>query len=183
VGCKIAGLALGYAWTFIKGGMLAVMSVWKIVSLAFAANPVGVVVAALAAAAILIITNWQKVKEFFTTIWDKIKPIWEKFANFVKGFWNAISAPFRAIGNLFGKFFGANSAPKIEPKQQKIIEEISIAQLKNSTPINSTKTQNNNFSININGSNVADPKEIKNEIQKMLESRDSGALYDFAEAY
>jgi TP901 family phage tail tape measure protein len=71
VGCKIAGLALGYAWTFIKGGMLAVMSVWKIVSLAFAANPVGVVVAALAAAAILIITNWKKVKEFFSTIWEK----------------------------------------------------------------------------------------------------------------
>jgi phage-related tail protein len=28
VGCKVAGLALGYAWTFIKGGILAVMTVW-----------------------------------------------------------------------------------------------------------------------------------------------------------
>jgi TP901 family phage tail tape measure protein len=73
VGAKVAGLALGYAWTFIKGGILAVMAVWKTVSLAFATNPVGVIVAALAGAALLIITNWEKVKEFFGTIWAKLR--------------------------------------------------------------------------------------------------------------
>jgi TP901 family phage tail tape measure protein len=197
VGCKVAGLALGYAWTFIKGGILAVMTVWKAVSIAFATNPVGVVVAALAAAALLIITNWEKVKEFFSTIWGKIQPIWEKFATFVKGFWDTISAPFKAIGSLFGKFFGGNSAQKIESTQEKtiktegsegkdavrIIKEASAEPFKNVTPISSNKTQNNNFTINVSGKDAADPQEIKKELEKMLESRDSGALYDFAEAY
>jgi phage-related tail protein len=179
VGAKVAGLALGFAWTFIKGGILAVMTIWKIVSLAFAANPIGITIAALAAAAILIITNWKKVKEFFSTIWQKIQPIWEKFAEFVKGFWDTISAPFKAIGGIFNKFFGGASAPKIESKQEKIIKDASHESLKNSTSINTTKTQNNNFTINVTGKNVADPNEIKNEIQKMLESKNSGALYDF----
>jgi hypothetical protein len=140
-------------------------------------------IATLAIIAPLVIRNWGKVKEFFSAFWGKIQPIWEKFMSFVKGFWNTISAPFKAIGNLFGKFFGDDSNIKIESKQKKIIEDISGAPLKNNSQINSTKTQNNNFAININGKDVADPKEIKNEIQKMLDSRDSGALYDFAAAY
>jgi TP901 family phage tail tape measure protein len=183
VGAKVAGLALGYAWTFIQGGFYAVMTIWKTVSIAFAANPVGVIVAALAAAAILVITNWEKVKEFFSTIWEKIRPIWEKFAEFVKGFWDAISAPFKAIGKVWNWITGDKEAIQIESKQEKIIKEASGEPLKNFTPVNSTKTQNNNFTINVSGKDVADPKEIKNEIQKMLESKNSGALYDFAEAY
>jgi phage-related tail protein len=183
VGCKVAGLALGYARTFIKGGILAVMTVWKTVSLAFATNPVGVVVAALAGAALLIITNWGKVKEFFSTIWEKIQPIWEKFAKFVEGFWSTISAPFKAIGKVWNWITGGDETPAVDKKSEKLIKEASGQPLKNATPINSTKTQNNNFTINVNGKDVADPKEIKNEIQKMLESKDSGALYDFAEAY
>jgi TP901 family phage tail tape measure protein len=183
VGAKVAGLALGYAWTFIKGGILAVMTVWKTVSIAFATNPIGVVVAALATAALLIITNWEKVKEFFSTIWEKIQPIWEKFAKFVEGFWDTISAPFKAIGKVWNWITGQAEPGPVDKKSEKIIKEASGQPLKNATPINSTKTQHNNFTININGKDVADPKEIKNEIQKMLESKDSGALYDFAEAY
>jgi TP901 family phage tail tape measure protein len=183
VGAKVAGLALGYAWTFIKGGILAVMTVWKTVSLAFATNPVGVVVAALAGAALLIITNWEKVKEFFSTIWEKIQPIWGKFAKFVEGFWNTISAPFKAIGKAWNWITGGNETLTVDKKSEKIIKEASGQPLKNATSSNSTKTQNNSFTINVNGKDVADPKEIKNEIQKMLESKDSGALYDFAEVY
>jgi TP901 family phage tail tape measure protein len=183
VGAKVAGLALGYAWTFIKGGILAVMTVWKILSIAFATNPVGVVVAALAAAALLIITNWEKVKEFFSTIWAKIQPIWEKFAKFVEGFWNTISAPFKAIGKAWNWITGQAEPGPIKKYSEKIIKDASGQPLKNATQINSTKTQNNSFTINISGKDVSDPKEIKNEIQKMLESKDSGALYDFAEAY
>jgi TP901 family phage tail tape measure protein len=198
VGCKVAGLALGYAWTFIKGGILAVIAAWKAVSIAFTTNPVGMVVAALAAAALLIITNWSKVKEFFNTIWEKIQPIWEKFATFVKGFWNTISAPFKAIGKAWNWLTGSQEVPKnnknetsakkfIEKSESKdavrIIKEASAEPFKNVTPINANKTQNNNFTINVSGKDVADPQEIKKELEKMLESKDSGALYDFAEAY
>jgi TP901 family phage tail tape measure protein len=197
VGCKVAGLALGYAWTFIKGGILAVMTIWKTVSLAFATNTVGVVVAALAGAALLIITNWTKVKEFFSTIWEKIQPIWEKFAEFVKGFWNTISAPFKAIGKAWNWITNqAGRNEDDEAKEEEVIEkskdkkaiktikEAAGEPLKNITPIHSNKTQNNNFTINISGKDVSDPEAIKTEIEKMLESRDSGALYDFvSEAY
>jgi phage-related tail protein len=184
VACKVAGLALGYAWTFIKGGILAVMTIWKTVSLAFATNPVGVVVATLAGAALLIITNWTKVKEFFSTIWEKIQPIWEKFAEFVNGFWNTISAPFKAIGKAWNWITGQAEPGPIKNEKAKIIKDASGTPLKNMTPINSNKTQNNNFTINISGKDVGDPEVIKAEIEKMLESKDSGALYDFvAEAY
>lgn len=184
--CKIAALSLGYAWTFIKGGILAIITVWKSLSLVFATNPVFATVTALGVAATLIIANWTKVKSFFINIWDKVQPIWEKFAEFIKGFWETISAPFKSIGKIISGGFGTSGildSNNTDKNSEKIIKNAAKNPFKNATPIHSNKTQNNNFTINVTGGAAADPKSIKNELQKMLESRDSGALYDFVGGY
>ena len=57
-------------------GIPAVIMGLKALTLAVVTNPIGAAIAGLSVAAALVITNWQKVKDFFSSIWKSItKPI------------------------------------------------------------------------------------------------------------
>nr|WP_253302689.1 phage tail tape measure protein [Wolbachia endosymbiont of Psylliodes chrysocephala] len=96
---KIAVVGFGYAFALVGGGILtfkailqgtllpvltslsarvipAVIMGLKALTLAVVTNPIGAAIAGLSVGAALIIANWQKVKDFFSSIWKSIaKPI------------------------------------------------------------------------------------------------------------
>ncbi|MCM1002557.1 phage tail tape measure protein, partial [Wolbachia pipientis] len=100
---KIAVVGFGYAFALVGGGILtfkailhgtllpvltslsarvipAVIMGLKALTLAVVTNPIGAAIAGLSIGAALVIANWQKVKDFFPSIWKSIvKPIGEFF--------------------------------------------------------------------------------------------------------
>ncbi|TWL84733.1 hypothetical protein CHCC15291_2519 [Bacillus licheniformis] len=69
-------------------------SVIGMVGKAFLTNPILMVVAAIAAAAYLIITNWKPISEFFVNLWEGIKTnaiaAWNSISEFFSGLWSGI---------------------------------------------------------------------------------------------
>lgn len=88
VGFLISGVAtaVGTAakiFMFLSKAIRIVGVAIRIVGIIMAANPIGLVVAAIALGATLIIANWTKVKTFFLNLWPQIKTVG---AALVKGF-------------------------------------------------------------------------------------------------
>lgn len=101
---KLLVLGGGYALTLLQGSVLtlkavlygqlgsalislsarmipAVITGFRALGLAMVSSPIGLVVAGLVAGAAFVITNWQKVKDFFASFWESIiKPIGEAFS-------------------------------------------------------------------------------------------------------
>ena len=97
-------------WVFAKSlVLLAVAGIKKVLTglralaIALVSNPVFAAAALLALAAGLVIMHWDKVKEFFLTIWDKIKPVWEAFAGWVGEWLEKITAPFKWLFSAIDK--------------------------------------------------------------------------------
>ncbi|MEE1920294.1 phage tail tape measure protein, partial [Pseudomonas asiatica] len=83
----VRGLTIaGAAFTAIRVAVLAATVATRLMGVAFAATPVGLIAVGIAAAAGLIVANWDKVGPFFTALWDLIKaytvPAWEIFKAF-----------------------------------------------------------------------------------------------------
>lgn len=82
----------------------------KTVGLAFAANPIGLAVMAIAAGAALVIAYWEPIKAFFTDLWggisDSFGAAWEVILAGIE----RIRAPLSWISGLFGKVFGDGPA-------------------------------------------------------------------------
>lgn len=83
----VRGLTIaGAAFTAIRVAVLAATVATRLMGVAFAATPVGLIAVGIAAAAGLIVANWDKVGPFFTALWDLIKaytvPAWEMFKAF-----------------------------------------------------------------------------------------------------
>ena len=123
IAAKIAGITLGYGFTFIKGGVLVAMGAVakfraglallktkmilakisvKSLNLTMLANPIGLIVAAVAVGTALIIANWDRVKEFVGRVWDSIRDgataavdwvqlKWQPIGDFFANLWNRIS--------------------------------------------------------------------------------------------
>ena len=86
IGIKVAAIAGGYAFTFLKGAWLtttlmglklgaalpAIAGGIKAIGLALAANPIGLVLTGIALAAGLVIANWEPVKGFMINLWGSI---------------------------------------------------------------------------------------------------------------
>jgi len=80
---QVAAAAAGKGLTVVQWALNAAM----------AANPIGLIimaVIALIAGIVLLVKNFDKVKEAFAKIWEGIKEIFGKIGEFFKGVWNGI---------------------------------------------------------------------------------------------
>nr|WP_319606936.1 phage tail tape measure protein [Wolbachia endosymbiont (group A) of Cheilosia soror] len=129
ISLKILAVSLGYGFTFLASTVLglrakiittfsflsatvfpAVITGLRAITLAIMSNPIGLLIAGLVTGAALVITNWQKVKDFFSSFWKSIiKPIEEAFS------W---------IGNTVSSIFAENSPLKEFEKRKSIVTEI-----------------------------------------------------------
>jgi TP901 family phage tail tape measure protein len=90
---KIASIGVGYAFTFLKGGLLAmqgsllafrtaltflgiampaVTTAIRVMGLALISNPIGLIIGGIALAAVFLIKNWKPVGEFFKKLFSGI---------------------------------------------------------------------------------------------------------------
>ncbi|WP_168464797.1 phage tail tape measure protein [Wolbachia endosymbiont of Ctenocephalides felis wCfeT] len=115
---KIAMVSFGYAIALVKGGAAtlsvilhgplgsalvalssyvipAVVTGFRVLTAAMISNPIGAVVALLATGAILVISNWEKVKDFFAGLWEYIKSI-------IKPIGEAFSWLGSTVSSIFG---------------------------------------------------------------------------------
>ncbi|AZL74522.1 phage tail tape measure protein [Pseudomonas oryziphila] len=115
----------GVAFTGIRAAIVAATVATKVMGLALAASPIGLIAIGIAAAAGLIIANWETVGPFFSAMWELIKayavPAWEMFkefaawtplgviiknwepiAGFFKSLWGEVSGFIEPIMKLMG---------------------------------------------------------------------------------
>lgn len=80
----------------------ALLPVIIAVNAAMAANPIGLIViavAALATGAILLIKNWDKVKEFFVGLWETMLKGWSKIKDFFIKLWSTFKGLLDKVPN------------------------------------------------------------------------------------
>ncbi len=122
----VKGLAIaGAAFTALRIGVYAAMVATRLLGVAFAASPVGIIAVAIAAAAGLIVANWDTVGPFFTALWELIKALatpfmefmktvfdwsplgmlvkhWSPITAFFKGLWEGVKPYLQPILSFFG---------------------------------------------------------------------------------
>lgn len=197
ISIKIAAISLGYAWTFVKGSLLALLSTWKVfgsvitlvkiglsavfpaiiagfkaLTIALMSNPMGLVIGGFAVAATLMIIKWQAVKDFFITIWESVKVVWKSFSDWIGKFWNNITQPFKTINNLWSK----KNEARLEVRS---VNNVISDSLKHPiTAQNKTIENKMQFSINIHSSPGQNARSIADEVMERIREQFSGALYD-----
>ncbi|MBA8770273.1 phage tail tape measure protein [Wolbachia pipientis] len=144
ISLKIAAVGLGYGFTLLgstifglKANLLGVFSFLsatvfpavirglRAITLAVITNPIGLLIASLVAGAAYILTNWQKVKDFFSSLWKSIiKPIGEAFS------W---------MGDTVSSIFAENSPIRKFGSNGNVVNELS----KNSIFSNGNRLTNN----------------------------------------
>ena len=133
----IVGIGAAFLAWKVVGIIQSVISVIKglttaqaLLNAVMAANPIGLVVAAIAAlVAVFVVlwkksdkfrefwinlwekiktaakTAWEKIKGFFVGAWNSIKEIWNKAGAFFSGIWKSISNAFANVGTWFRNVF------------------------------------------------------------------------------
>lgn len=159
------------AMTAWGGGSIKMLqSLWNVAKM----HPFVAIGAAIAGAATLIITNWEKVKSFFASLWEWLT---EKFQTLF-GWIGKIGDFFGNIGSKVGGFF-KNLWPF--GKKEEAATAASMPALPQLTPppANTNRNQTNNVTINVSG--ASDPKAVGNSVADSLSSLWSdNALYDRA---
>jgi TP901 family phage tail tape measure protein len=122
----VKGLAIaGAAFTALRVGVYAATVATRVLGVAFAASPVGIIAVVIAAAAGLIVANWATVGPFFTALWELIKALatpfmefmktvfdwsplgmlvkhWSPITEFFKGLWEGVKPYLQPIMSFFG---------------------------------------------------------------------------------
>lgn len=115
---KLATFALGYGFTFIKGGILSVVSVFtrmrtafsllklgfgglipiiRSVGAAIVSNPIGLIITGIAVGAALIIKYWKPISAFFKRLFEPVVEVFKNVWNWVTNLWEKAKDIFSGI--------------------------------------------------------------------------------------
>lgn len=94
----------------VGAALLVIGTISKIVSAILATNPIFLIIMAIAALAIVVITYWKPIKGFFIRLWNGIKNVWSKVLAFFSKLWNGVKHVF-AVAWAAIKFYFLNFTP------------------------------------------------------------------------
>lgn len=90
-------------------GFSAIGKAFGVLKTALLGNPWMLVAAAAIAAIVLIVKNWDKIKEFFSKLWEQVKEIfsaaWEAIKSALTAVWEGIKAGAQAIFEAIKAYF------------------------------------------------------------------------------
>ncbi|MGX2951457.1 phage tail tape measure protein, partial [Ursidibacter sp. B-7004-1] len=93
LGVKVLDMAI----TFGKGLLM--------MSRALLTNPIGLTITAIAVAAYLVYSNWEKIGPWFSNLWSNVSGYFSNFCTWVQGIWNGaidwVSTAWNGVTNFF----------------------------------------------------------------------------------
>ncbi|EPN6726336.1 phage tail tape measure protein [Pseudomonas putida] len=127
----------GAAFTALRAAVFAATVATRVLGLAFAATPIGLIAVGIAAAAGLIVANWEKLGPFFGALWelikaytipfmtflqglfdwmpmDQIRKNWEPIVGWFKGLWDRVSPYLEPLLKLFGGGDGESLTVRVQ---------------------------------------------------------------------
>lgn len=151
---KIATFAVGYGFTFLKGGVLSIMGIFtqartvfsllrlgigglipiiRAVGMAFISNPIGLVITAIAAGAFLVIKYWKPISAFFKNLFTPVVAVFKQVWTWVSGLWEKAQNIFQGIkewvkdswvGKAWNWAFGDDEESDKKPAAPKLGESV-----------------------------------------------------------
>ncbi|EAH8362177.1 phage tail tape measure protein [Campylobacter jejuni] len=92
------------ALSFVLGGLnkvfKAVANGIRVLSVAMISNPIGLILGGIAIVAGLIIANWDKVKSWFKSFIEWLKPVWEPIYNVIKAVFDKCALVFTSFKDI-----------------------------------------------------------------------------------
>lgn len=92
------------ALSFVLGGLnkvfKAVANDIRVLSVAMMSNPIGLILGGIAIVAGLIIANWDKVKSWFKSFIEWLKPVWEPIYNVIKAVFDKCALVFTSFKDI-----------------------------------------------------------------------------------
>lgn len=127
----------GAAFTALRAAVFAATVATRVLGVAFAATPIGLIAVGIAAAAGLIVANWDKLGPFFSALWELIKAYttpfmaflqsvfawvpmdlirknWEPIVGWFKGLWDRVSPYLEPLLKLFGGGDGESLTVRVQ---------------------------------------------------------------------
>lgn len=90
--------------SFVLGGLnkvfKAVANGIRVLSVAMMSNPIGLILGGIAIVAGLIIANWDKVKSWFKSFIEWLKPVWEPIYNVIKAVFDKCALVFTSFKDI-----------------------------------------------------------------------------------
>lgn len=92
------------ALSFVVGGLNKVFKAVaigiRVLSMAMMSNPIGLILGGIAIVAGLIIANWDKVKSWFKSFIEWLKPVWEPIYNVIKAVFDKCALVFTSFKDI-----------------------------------------------------------------------------------
>lgn len=97
IASKLAMIAWKTVIFALKAALLILRGALLLINLVLAGNPIGIAIVAIAAAAALIISNWEPIKGFFQRLWDDVLFIFDEAMVVINGLIKTATEAFAFI--------------------------------------------------------------------------------------